>query len=72
MLVLYDYWLTFGAEVDLFWNGGCSSAAVLFIANRYLTVVYYLYLIIYEFVPLSAAIPKVLSFSFRMYIIDLT
>ena len=55
MIVLYDYLLTFGAEVDLFWTGGWSSAVVLFLANRYLIVLYHLYMIIYEFVPLPAA-----------------
>ena len=57
MLVLYDYLLTFGAEVDLFWTDGWSSAVVLFLANRYLIVLYHLYMIIYEFVPLPAAMP---------------
>ncbi|TBU28241.1 hypothetical protein BD311DRAFT_663740, partial [Dichomitus squalens] len=38
-LLAYDYTLTFGNEVTLFWTGGHrSGATVLFILNRYITL----------------------------------
>ena len=38
-LILYDYLLTFDAEVKYFWSTNITGASVLFIANRYLNLV---------------------------------
>ncbi|KAM5541416.1 hypothetical protein V8D89_004970 [Ganoderma adspersum] len=40
VLILYDYFMTFGAEVELFWKKKISRASVLFFLNRYLVLVY--------------------------------
>ena len=39
MLILYDYLLTFDAEVKYFWSTKTTGALVLFISNRYLNLV---------------------------------
>ncbi|KAI0754063.1 hypothetical protein C8Q80DRAFT_1265773 [Daedaleopsis nitida] len=38
-LVIYEYIITFGREVELFWHGRFTGAAALFYFNRYLNVV---------------------------------
>ena len=38
VFMFYDYLLTFGREVDLFWLGPRSGATYLYFANRYLTL----------------------------------
>ncbi|PIL30402.1 hypothetical protein GSI_07588 [Ganoderma sinense ZZ0214-1] len=43
VLILYDYYLTFGAEVELFWKKKISRASVLFFLNRYLVLAYQLF-----------------------------
>lgn len=40
VLILYDYFITLGAEVELFWKKKNSRASVLFFLNRYLVLVY--------------------------------
>ena len=40
VLILYDYFITLGAEVELFWKKKISRASVLFFLNRYLVLVY--------------------------------
>ena len=37
---MYDYFITLGAEVELFWKKKNSRASVLFFLNRYLVLVY--------------------------------
>ena len=37
--MFYDYALTFSREVELFWKGRLTGAAVLFFFNRYLSLV---------------------------------
>lgn len=39
-LLVYDYLLTFGREVELYWKMKPTGASVLFAFNRYLTIVY--------------------------------
>ena len=39
-LILYDYLLTLGREVGLYWKMKPTGASVLFAFNRYLTIVY--------------------------------
>ncbi|KAI0788055.1 hypothetical protein C8Q74DRAFT_1196370, partial [Fomes fomentarius] len=39
-LLVYDYFLTLPAEVNLFWKRRRTGAAVLFFANRYLSLLY--------------------------------
>ncbi|RDX42916.1 hypothetical protein OH76DRAFT_1422252 [Lentinus brumalis] len=38
-LVVYEYMITFGREVELFWTGRLTGAAILFFFNRYLSLV---------------------------------
>ena len=37
--MFYDYFITLGREVELFWMGPVSGATYLYFANRYLTLV---------------------------------
>ena len=39
-LVVYEYMLKFRDEVELFWSGKAGAARVLFLTNRYLTLLY--------------------------------
>ena len=40
VLVLYEYIITFGIEVDLFWGKDMTGASVIFFLNRYLMLAY--------------------------------
>ncbi|KAI0654314.1 hypothetical protein C8Q70DRAFT_925975 [Cubamyces menziesii] len=40
-MVLYEYIVTLGDEVDLFWKRKISSASIIFFLNRYLTILGY-------------------------------
>ena len=35
--MFYDYLITFGSEVELFWKGPVSWAKIVYFVNRYLT-----------------------------------
>ncbi|RDX45393.1 hypothetical protein OH76DRAFT_1420855 [Lentinus brumalis] len=50
VFLLYDYVLTLGREVGLFWNGTLTGASVLFFVIRYSTLLYEV-LDIVEYVP---------------------
>ncbi|TFK79988.1 hypothetical protein K466DRAFT_605705 [Polyporus arcularius HHB13444] len=50
VFLLYDYVLTLGREVHLFWNGALTGASVLFFVIRYSTLLYEV-LDIVEYVP---------------------
>ena len=43
------------------WRGERSNAVILFLANRYLTLAYYVYLIVDEFLPLEVPTSQVRS-----------
>ena len=43
MLIIYEYVITIPDEIELFWRGKVTGATVLFLANRYLSLVIYLY-----------------------------
>ncbi|KAI0773618.1 hypothetical protein C8Q74DRAFT_1265643, partial [Fomes fomentarius] len=38
-MVLYEYFVTLGSEVSLFWKGNITAARILFFSNRYLPLV---------------------------------
>ena len=61
VLVLYEFFITFTEEVELFWNGKITGATVLFLANRYLTIAAQVYNLFASFLPLSMAPSKVRS-----------
>lgn len=42
-LVIYEYFITLGREVELFWKGEWTGAAVLFFFNRYLSLIVNIY-----------------------------
>ena len=42
---MYEYLITVGAEVELFWRRKITGASVLFLANRYLVLFYNLSLL---------------------------
>ncbi|KAI1783011.1 hypothetical protein LXA43DRAFT_977319 [Ganoderma leucocontextum] len=44
-LIVYEYLITIGAEVELFWKQKITGASVLFLANRYLMLFYTLSLL---------------------------
>ncbi|KAI0695098.1 hypothetical protein C8T65DRAFT_758477, partial [Cerioporus squamosus] len=50
--LVYEYFITFGQEVKLFWRGKWTGASALFFLNRYLALISYI-LIMCEFVPMS-------------------
>ncbi len=37
---MYDYIITFGQEVELFWTNRLTGATVLFFANRYISLLF--------------------------------
>ena len=39
MFLVYEYIITADREVTLFWNGRMDGATVLFLSNRYLTLI---------------------------------
>ncbi len=43
MFLLYEYTITFGREVDLFWTRRFSGATALFLANKYITLLNHLF-----------------------------
>ncbi|KAI0730620.1 hypothetical protein C8Q76DRAFT_792771 [Earliella scabrosa] len=43
VFLLYEYTITIGQEVDLFWTRRFSGATILFIANKYLTLLNHLF-----------------------------
>ena len=45
VILLYDYTITFPYEVRLFWQKKATGATVLFFANRYLTLFYYIFVL---------------------------
>ena len=49
-LVIYEYLVTFGTEVQLFWAGEVTGASVLFFVNRYIQLVYSLFAL-FELLP---------------------
>ena len=52
MLVVYDYFMTLGREVELFWKGKCRGAAILFYINRYLNLLFSIYeLVCIAYIP---------------------
>ena len=40
VLIFYEFLITFGAEVDLFWRKEVTGASILFLLNRYLVLSY--------------------------------
>ncbi|PIL30387.1 hypothetical protein GSI_07572 [Ganoderma sinense ZZ0214-1] len=42
VVVLYEYVITFGVEVDLFWGKEITGASIVFFLNRYFVLVYHL------------------------------
>ncbi|PIL30401.1 hypothetical protein GSI_07587 [Ganoderma sinense ZZ0214-1] len=45
MLYVYEYVITFGVEVDLFWGKEITGASIVFFLNRYLILAYNLVLL---------------------------
>ena len=45
---MYEHIVTFGFEIQLFWGREVTGAAILFFANRYLALVYYVALAYYR------------------------
>ncbi|KAI0704489.1 hypothetical protein C8T65DRAFT_741048 [Cerioporus squamosus] len=43
VFLLYEYTITFGREVDLFWTRRFSGATALFLANKYITLLNHLF-----------------------------
>ena len=54
MVVFFEYFITFGQEVDLFWRGKITGATVLFLANRYLSMILFGYMVVINSFPLFA------------------
>ena len=54
MIVFYEYMITFGEEVELFWSKTMNGATILFLATRYLNTILYLYMFITQVWPPGA------------------
>ncbi len=55
----YDYLLTVRRESRLFWKRKVTAASVLFFANRYLALLYYVVLAYYSRLVLSYPVSRV-------------
>ena len=53
-VVTYEYVITSGAEVRLFWQHKFTIATALFLLNRYCTLFNTLYEIVYGFIPFTS------------------
>ena len=51
VLIFFEYSFTFDQEVRLFWGKKLTRAVVLFLANRYTTILYTIYYMLISFVP---------------------
>ena len=71
MLILYEYLLTLSDETELFWDGKITGATFLFLANRYLALVNYLYELVTNAISYPATSGRV-SFAFLCYCCVLT
>ncbi|TFK81238.1 hypothetical protein K466DRAFT_604664 [Polyporus arcularius HHB13444] len=60
-LVVYEYMMTFGREVELFWTGRLTGAAILFFFNRYLSLVVDVYGLLENICPDVARSSKALD-----------
>ena len=58
-LIFFEYCLTLGQEVNLFWGKKLTGAVVLFIANRYTTILYTIYYILVNLVPAASETAQV-------------
>ena len=47
-MIAYDYMLTLRQEVKLFWRHRFNASSMLFFANRYLVVFYYVVMVYYR------------------------
>ena len=52
-LVVFEYIITFGTEVQLFWGRRVTGASILFFINRYMRLAYAL-LCVTTYLPISA------------------
>ena len=59
---MYEYLITVGAEVELFWRRKITGASVLFLANRYLVLFYNLSLL-RDLWPFTLSVSSCISFS---------
>ncbi|PIL30323.1 hypothetical protein GSI_07507 [Ganoderma sinense ZZ0214-1] len=58
VLVLYEYLVTFSAEVQLFWRRDITGASILFFVNRYMMLSYVLISLLWYW-------PKYTAFVFK-------
>ena len=58
-LIFYEYIITFGQEVELFWRGKLTGAVILFMANRYFSLGYWVYVTAVQFLPSENYSPSV-------------
>ena len=65
MVVFYEYMVTFGEEVELFWSKSMNGATVLFLATRYLNMLLYAYMFVSQVWPPDAIDGPVSSLPYR-------
>ncbi len=53
VLLIYDTLLTLGREVHLFWTGQMTGARILFLANRYISLLWNVYVVVGQSAPFS-------------------
>ena len=58
-LIFLEYLLTFDQEVRLFWGKKLTGAVALFFANRYTTIIYTIYYMLFSLVPATLATAQV-------------
>ena len=65
-LVFFEYLLTFDQEVRLFWGKKLTGAVVLFVINRYTTLIYTIYSMLMALVPATRATVQVSLLHFTL------
>ena len=58
-LIFFEYLLTFDQEVRLFWGKKITGAVALFFVNRYTTIIYTIYDMLFGLVPATLATAQV-------------
>ena len=66
-LIFFEYLLTFDQEVRLFWGKKLTGAVVLFVINRYTTLIYTIYSMLMALVPATRATVQVSLLHFTLW-----
>lgn len=71
VIILYEYIITIGKEVQLFWNRKVTGASVLFFLNRYIVLGLNLYALPVTSIPVSDGVRQTTSVLFTYLTISM-